>query len=638
MTPEMETPTDEELFHVQVDGLVAHLSGDHSLCWDEICWLKNNSELELREPHLLNSSNAEYFWQSFAACHSLAVVHHNEGILEMIKKTRLLMLEIPKEQKIMQQNQELISFDFDQDLMPYGKEFQRKVASIEYKPSFAHLIHDFNTISRCLACHSFPKVSSSGLCHACNFYLKHNMHNRFPDKSFQLPNQSSSPDNPPSITPLITEFFRYSGYRECQKESIISFVEGLTVVFSPLKALIDDQVIEVTKMGIPCAGLYTSIGQPASYQKKVFEELSFGFIKILFVTPEKFDKNIGFQKMLYRIYEKFGLHFIIDKAHCVKEYKYFRPSWSNLGKLRDMFPGSPIMMLTATCSREDAGIICNSLNVRPGNLNIIRSSSFSHPEITLDICPKGSREKMIGDITNLISEIQNGKVIIYCATVKSCEETLAQLTSRINPTFNIDIYHGELDGLQKSQTMQKWKNGYIQLMIATNAFGMGINTADIQLVGQAGRDRVESKSVLFFSRNDIRSVYGIVTSGRERFAKDKPSLYDISSDVLRMLEVVDAVVDFLKRKQKDTTRDDIIEKGLSELMIYKTTNNKTIKRQNDALHLLDQLIINGLVLSDIVLRKLPNLSNFHCYIAIIGLKEDSITEAMSKKWQTLLKN
>lgn len=127
-----------------------------------------------------------------------------------------------------------------------------------------------------------------------------------------------------------------------------------------------------------------------------------------------------------------------------------------------------------------------------------------------------------------------------------------------------------------------------------------------------------------------------------RFARDKPSLYDISSNVLRMLEV-GAVVDFLKRKQKDTTRDDIIgvfcqannknikEKGLSELTIYKTTNNKTIKRQNDALHLLDQLIINGLVLSDIVLRKLPNLSNFHGYIAIIGLKEDSIPEAMSKK-------
>ncbi|CAJ0640513.1 11937_t:CDS:2 [Entrophospora sp. SA101] len=596
MTPEMETPTDEELFHVQ-----------------------------LREPHLLNSSNAECeaFRKMLKENFTLTTKQSLNAGLEAltsedianinkianardsqrtINRTKIRDRNRERSEKIMQQNQELISFDFDQDLMPYGKEFQRKVASIEYKPSFAHLIHDFNTISRCLACHSFPKVSSSGLCHACNFYLKHNMHNRFPDKSFQLPNQSSSPDNSPSltslITPLITEFFRYLGYRECQRESIISFVEGkdtmillptgggktlcysasallcegLTVVFSPLKALIDDQVIEVTKMGIPCAGLYTSIGQPASYQKKVFEELSFGFIKILFVTPEKFDKNIGFQKMLYRIYERFGLHFVIDEAHCVKEYKYL------------------------------------------GNL--------------------------------------------------------------------------------------------------------------IQEVGRAGRDRVESKSVLFFSRNDIRSVYGIVTSGREssiqklsdfqyttnfdeigekiqvnylldkqrdifnviyyceelyvcrqvilngyyswpkdkpapsckkcdnciRFAKDKPSLYDISSDVLRMLEVVDAVVDFLKRKQKDNTRDDIIgvfcqannknikEKGLSELMIYKTTNNKTIKRQNDALHLLDQLIINGLVLSDIVLRKLPNLSNFHCYIAIIGLKEDSIAEAMSKKWQTLLKN
>ncbi|CAJ0906135.1 369_t:CDS:2 [Entrophospora sp. SA101] len=100
--------------------------------------------------------------------------------------------------------------------------------------------------------------------------------------------------------------------------------EGLTVVFSPLKALIDDQVIEVTKMGIPCAGLYTSNGQSASYQKKVFEELSSGFTKILFITPEKFDKNIGFQKMLHRIYEKFDLCFVIDEAHCIKEYRHFR--------------------------------------------------------------------------------------------------------------------------------------------------------------------------------------------------------------------------------------------------------------------------------------------------------------------------
>ena len=353
-TPEIVTPTDEELFHVQVDGLVAHLSGDHSLCWDEVCWLKNNSELELKEPHLLMYSDIERkafrkilqesftlntqqslvthirtsynesfnreknifldkkidFWQSFAARHSLAVIHHNEGLLETIKKARLIaglddltfedienikkiantrdsqrarnverIQERNRErsERIMQQNQELISFDFDQDLILYGKEFQRKMTSFEYKPSFAHLIHDFNTISKCLACHSFPKASSSGLCRTCNFYLKHNMYNRFPDKSFQLPDQSSlnssSSHTPPSptslIMSLITEFFKYAAYRECQRESIFSFVqgkdtmvllptgggktlcysasallcEGLTVVFSPLKALIDDQVV-----------------------------------------------------------------------------------------------------------------------------------------------------------------------------------------------------------------------------------------------------------------------------------------------------------------------------------------------------------------------------------------------------------
>jgi superfamily II DNA helicase RecQ len=147
-----------------------------------------------------------------------------------------------------------------------------------------------------------------------------------------------------------------------------------------------------------------------------------------------------------------------------------------------MFQEAPIMMLTATCSKEDANIIINSLNIKPENLNIIRSSSFSRPEIKIEVCSKGAKEKIIGDIVKLISEIQEGKIIIYCATVKNCEEMLEQLNNRIDTKYNIDTYHGELDGLQKCQTIQKWKNGQIQLMIATNAFGMGINTPDIRLV------------------------------------------------------------------------------------------------------------------------------------------------------------
>ncbi|CAJ0831169.1 12934_t:CDS:2 [Entrophospora sp. SA101] len=148
-------------------------------------------------------------------------------------------------------------------------------------------------------------------------------------------------------------------------------------------------------MGIPCADLYTSNGKSASHQKKVFEELLSGFTKIL-VTPENFDKNIGFQKMLHRIYEKFGLCFVIDEAHSIKEYRHFRPSWSNLGKLRNMFQEAPIMMLAATCFKEDANIIINSLNIKPENLNIIRSSSFSRPEIKIEVCSKGAKEKIIG--------------------------------------------------------------------------------------------------------------------------------------------------------------------------------------------------------------------------------------------------
>ena len=135
-----------------------------------------------------------------------------------------------------------------------------------------------------------------------------------------------------------------------------------------------------------------------------------------------------------------------------------------------------------------------------------------------------------------------------------------------------------------------------------------------------------------------------------RRLKDHPILCDISDDVDRMLEVVEAVTDFLNNQQKEASRQDVVhvfcqaknksvkEKGLSELQIYKSNLPQKIKKQDDALHLLDWLIIEELVIREIVLRESnTNLSNLSCNLIIYGLKDGAVVEAKSRGWNYLLK-
>jgi hypothetical protein len=132
--------------------------------------------------------------------------------------------------------------------------------------------------------------------------------------------------------------------------------------------------------------------------------------------------------------------------------------------------------------------------------------------------------------------------------------------------------------------------------------------------------------------------------------KDNPVLCDISVDVQKMLEVVESVTNFLNNQQKRASRQDIMyvfcqaknrvvkEKNLTELQIYKNNWPRKIRKQDDALHLLDWLIIEGLVVSDIILQKSnPSLSNLVCNLIICGVKDGAIIEAQSKEWNYLLK-
>ncbi|CAJ0637916.1 7252_t:CDS:2 [Entrophospora sp. SA101] len=142
------------------------------------------------------------------------------------------------------------------------------------------------------------------------------------------------------------------------------------------------------------------------------------------------------------------------------------------------------MLLTATCSLQDASSICESLQIPLRNLTIFRSKNFARPEINIEVRQKGQKQKLLLDIINLIEEVVEGKIIIYCATPDSCEGIYDELTKKLE-SISISMYHGNIGNM-------------------------------IQEIGRAARDKHPAKSVLFYSRGDIRSVYSIASSGRER--------------------------------------------------------------------------------------------------------------------------
>ncbi|RHZ47074.1 hypothetical protein Glove_593g1 [Diversispora epigaea] len=134
---------------------------------------------------------------------------------------------------------------------------------------------------------------------------------------------------------------------------------------------------------------------------------------------------------------------------------------------------------------------------------------------------KDNKEQFLEDILKIINEIEIGKYIIYCITIKSCKELFTNLQEKVLKEI-INIYHGELSAKEKSNTLSLWKTGNIQIIVATNAFSMRINELDIQIIihvefpisienliqksGHAGRNRLPVKAIIFFNRKDIKTV------------------------------------------------------------------------------------------------------------------------------------
>ena len=287
------------------------------------------------------------------------------------------------------------------------------------------------------------------------------------------------------------------------------YLGGCTIVVSPLIALMKDQVRQLKKRGIIAECLVSGMSKTAIDQ--ALDNCIYGNTKFLYVSPERLKTEL-FLARLPSI--KCNL-IAVDEAHCISQWGYdFRPDYLEVASIREYLPKVPIIALTATATPTVADDIQDKLAFKSPNLI---QKSFERSNLAYII--KQEEDKFYR-LERLIQKT-GGSGILYVQNRRKTEE-YAQLL--INREVSALAYHAGLDSFQRSEAQEKWINNEVQVIVATNAFGMGIDKADVRMVvhwtmpkdlegyyqetGRAGRDGEESEAVLFYKSADFSLLAG----------------------------------------------------------------------------------------------------------------------------------
>lgn len=315
-------------------------------------------------------------------------------------------------------------------------------------------------------------------------------------------------------------------------------MEGCAIVVSPLIALMHDQVTALISNGIPAAEVNSSMDEAAN--RRVMDELYAGHIKILYMSPERLLSDL--QRLSSDI--RISL-FAIDEAHCISQWGHdFRPVYTSLSFIKESYPHTPVMALTATADRITRDDIARQLKLKDP-FNYI--GSFDRPNISLRVMPSPSASTKLTIIGAMINKYPNDSGIVYCTSRKTSETVFKNLIAK---GFKAACYHAGMSAQAREKAQRAFINGDVQVVCATVAFGMGIDKSNIrwvvhynmpsniesyyQEVGRAGRDGMPAEALMFYSLADVMLL--------RRFADESGQKAVVLDKLRRMQEYAEALV------------------------------------------------------------------------------------------------
>ncbi len=284
--------------------------------------------------------------------------------------------------------------------------------------------------------------------------------------------------------------------------------EGVCLVISPLIALMEDQVANLKKKGIK-AELIVS-GMSIKEIDIILDNVRFGNVKFLYTSPERLKSRLFIDRVKQM---QVGL-IAIDEAHCISQWGYdFRPAYLDIANLREIHPEVPVIAVTATATDRVKEDIVNFLKLKKHNYF---EGDFARKNLSYEVYHVENKEKAILHIANKFKDYTG---IVYCQTRKSTKH-IAQLllANKISASF----YHGGLTREKRTQKQEQWIKDEIKVIVATNAFGMGIDKPDVRYVlhyefpdsleafyqeaGRAGRDGLPARTMCFIEEGDIDEI------------------------------------------------------------------------------------------------------------------------------------